>query len=215
MSKSDVPGSAAVEQHLSARPLSQARDGRSVKIVIAGGFGSGKTTMVGTVSEIVPLTTEGVMTSVASAVDLVDATSNKQTTTVALDFGRITLDDDVVLYLFGTPGQARFWFMWDELAHGALGGIVLADSRRLADCFAAIDFFEEQELPYVLAINCFNGVQSHRIEDVRDALTISTDIPVLACDVRDRASVKAVLIALLEYALRLRSTTPMAAQNAS
>jgi len=171
--------------------------------------------MVGTVSEIVPLTTEGVMTSVASAVDLVDATSNKQTTTVALDFGRITLDDDVVLYLFGTPGQARFWFMWDELAHGALGGIVLADSRRLADCFAAIDFFEEQELPYVLAINCFNGVQSHRIEDVRDALTIRTDIPVLACDVRDRASVKAVLIALLEYALRLRSTTPMAAQNAS
>ena len=139
---------------------------------MAGGFGVGKTTFVGSVSEIVPLTTEAVMTEASAGVDDLANTPNKTTTTVAMDFGRVSLDAELILYLFGTPGQHRFWFMWDDLVRGAIGAVVLVDTRRLADSFAAIDFFEDRGLPYVVGINCFDGVLSHRIEDVREAMSI-------------------------------------------
>ncbi|MGI8648159.1 MAG: ATP-binding protein [Acidimicrobiales bacterium] len=183
----------------------------AAKIVIAGGFGAGKTTLVSTISEIRPLTTEGSMTAVASDIDDAAATPDKHSTTVAWDFGRITLDSDLVLYLFGTPGQSRFWFMWDQLAHGACGGIVVLDTRRLADCFAAIDFFEAQQLPYVVAANSFPKVPLHRTDDVREALSIRPDVPVQNCDARDRGSVKAVLITLVEHMLRLQSSAHVGA----
>jgi signal recognition particle receptor subunit beta len=172
-----------------------------VKIVIAGGFGVGKTTLVAAVSEIIPLTTEAAMTSASAGVDDLSALPNKTTTTVAMDFGRITLDSDLILYLFGTPGQDRFWFMWDDLCRGAIGAVVLADTRRLGDCFAAVDYFEQRELPFVVAINCFDGIQIHSIEDVRDALMISAHVPVLVGDARVRRSAKTVLIKLVEHAL--------------
>ena len=174
-----------------------------VKIVIAGGFGVGKTTLVAAVSEIVPLTTEAAMTTASVGVDDLSALPNKTTTTVAMDFGRITLDTDLILYLFGTPGQDRFWFMWDDLCRGAIGAVVLADTRRLGDCFAAVDYFEQRELPFVVAINCFDGIQIHSIEDVRDALMISAHVPVLVGDARVRRSAKTVLIKLVEHALAL------------
>ena len=172
-----------------------------VKIVIAGGFGVGKTTLVAAVSEIVPLTTEAAMTTASVGVDDLSALPNKTTTTVAMDLGRITLDTDLILYLFGTPGQDRFWFMWDDLCRGAIGAVVLADTRRLADCFAAVDYFEQRELPFVVAINCFDGIQIHSIEDVRDALMISAHVPILVGDARVRRSAKTVLIKLVEHAL--------------
>jgi signal recognition particle receptor subunit beta len=171
----------------------------------------GKTTLVGSVSEIQPLTTEAVMTAAAADVDDNAAVPGKNTTTVAMDFGRITLEDELILYLFGTPGQTRFWFMWDELVRGAIGAVVLVDTRRLADCFAAIDFFEQRALPYVVGINCFDGVQSHAMEDVRDALTIAPDVPIMACDARSRDSTKMLLIALVEYVLTLRGAAPAGA----
>ncbi|WP_327095294.1 ATP/GTP-binding protein [Nocardia vinacea] len=173
----------------------------SAKIVIAGEMGVGKTTLVGAVSDIVPLKTEALMTDLSSEIDDTSAVPDKTTTTVAMDFGRITLSDDLVLYLFGTPGQHRFWFMWDDLSLGAIGAILLVDTRRVDESFAAVDYFEELGLPFLVAVNEFEGAPKFPEEAIRDALSLSADVPVMMIDARDRESAKTALIALTGHAL--------------
>ncbi|NGY65747.1 ATP-binding protein [Lentzea sp. NEAU-D13] len=173
----------------------------AVKIVIAGGFGTGKTTMVASVSEIPPLRTEELLTEAGVHVDDLAGIEGKDTTTVALDFGRITINTTVVLYLFGTPGQNRFWFMWDELATGAIGAVVLVDTRRLDSSFPSIDFFEHRGIPFVVAVNCFDGAQLYTVDEVRHALDLDDGIPVVLCDARNRESSKTVLVGLIQHSM--------------
>ncbi|MEU8263063.1 ATP/GTP-binding protein [Micromonospora sp. NPDC048999] len=179
----------------------------ALKILIAGGFGVGKTTLVGSVSETQPLRTEEVLSEQGIGVDDISGVETKATTTVAMDFGRISFGDDLVLYLFGTPGQDRFWFIWDELALGALGAVVLADTRRLADCFPSIDYFEGQGLPFIVAVNCFDGSRQYSLDEVKMALNLDPEVPVMLCDARKRESSKEVLISLLHHVMKGRGLT--------
>ncbi|MFC4120413.1 GTP-binding protein [Nonomuraea zeae] len=181
----------------------------AVKILIAGGFGVGKTTMVGAVSEVAPLRTEEYLSHASVGVDDLDGVSGKSTTTVALDFGRITIASHLVLYLFGTPGQERFWFMWNDLVNGALGAVVLVDTRRLEVSFASIDFFESRGIPFVVGVNCFHGVRDRTQEEIRKALDLDPQVPLLLCDARDRRQGRDVLLALIDHLMAAQTrTTP-------
>jgi signal recognition particle receptor subunit beta len=174
------------------------------KVLVAGGFGAGKTTLVGAISEVRPLLTEEALTRASVGTDDLTGVGSKKTTTVAMDFGRLTMGTHLVLYLFGTPGQERFWFMWDELSYGALGAVVLADTRRLGDCFPSVDYFEKRHLPFIVAINCFDGAPTYDPEDVRIALDLDPRVPAILCDARQRDSVKQILITLVEHVLASR-----------
>jgi uncharacterized protein len=178
-------------------------DALSVKIVVAGGFGVGKTTLVGAVSEIEPLRTEALMTEASAPVDDLTMLPDKTTTTGAMDFWRITLAEDLVLYLFGTPGQNRFWFMWDDITRGAIGAVVLVDTRRLADCFGAVDYVEQRGIPFIVALNAFDGILLHDADEVREALQLGPEVPFVVTDARERESVKNVLVTLVEHAMAI------------
>jgi len=183
-------------------PTRATRNAASTKIVIAGGFGVGKTTFVGSVSEIVPLRTEALVTDESEGVDDLAAVPGKTTTTVAMDFGRLTLAEDLVLYLFGTPGQRRFWFMWDDLCLGAIGAIVLVDTARLDESFSPLDYFESKGLPFIVGVNQFNGIQQYTLDEVADALALPAHVPIISVDARERESAKSALIRVTEYALQ-------------
>jgi signal recognition particle receptor subunit beta len=182
-------------------PTSAPRTAASTKIVIAGGFGVGKTTLVGSVSEIVPLRTEALVTNESEGVDDLAAVPTKATTTVAMDFGRLTLAEDLVLYLFGTPGQRRFWFMWDDLCRGAIGAIVLVDTARLDESFSPLDYFESKGLPFIVAVNQFDGTQEYELEEIAAALALRPEVPIMRVDARDRESAKQALVRITEYSL--------------
>ncbi|MEV0351614.1 ATP/GTP-binding protein [Nonomuraea sp. NPDC050680] len=177
----------------------------AVKILIAGGFGVGKTTLVGAVSEVAPLRTEEYLTHASVGVDDLEGVGGKTTTTVALDFGRITINRDIVLYLFGTPGQERFWFMWNDLVNGAMGAVVLVDTRRLEVSFASIDFFESRGIPFIVGVNCFHGVKDRTQEEIRKALDLDPQVPLVLCDARDRTAGRDVLLALVEHLMATQS----------
>ena len=183
-------------------PTSARRRAASTKIVVAGGFGVGKTTLVGSVSEIVPLRTEALVTNESEGVDDLEAVPTKATTTVAMDCGRLTQAEDLVLYLFGTPGQRRFWFMWDDLCLGAIGAIVLVDTARLDDSFSPLDYFESKGLPFIVAVNQFDGGDRYSLAEVAGALALPDDVPIISVDARDRESVKQALVRVTEYSLQ-------------